>query len=89
MQTTITIDDNLIEEAAKLANTQNKSLLIELALSEFIKHHQPGHQKSRLLERTGTGQKHPRLALGKPGLGQVKFRSDPQLHGGAGAFIFA
>jgi len=55
MQTTITIDDNLIEEAAKLANTQNKSQLIELALSEFIKHHQPGDQKSRLLELYGAG----------------------------------
>ena len=55
MQTTITIDDNLIEEAAKLANTQNKSQLIELALSEFIKHHQPGHQKSGLLELYGAG----------------------------------
>jgi Arc/MetJ family transcription regulator len=40
MQTTITIDDNLIEEAAKLANIQNQSQLIELALSEFIKRRQ-------------------------------------------------
>jgi len=55
MQTTITIDDKLIEEAAKLANTQNQSQLIELALSEFIKHHQPGPQKSKLLELYGAG----------------------------------
>lgn len=39
MQTTITIDDALIEQAAKLANTQDQSQLIELALSEFIEHH--------------------------------------------------
>ena len=55
MQTTITIDDNLIEEAAKLANTHNQSQLIELALSEFIKYHQPGHRKSKLLELYGAG----------------------------------
>lgn len=41
MQTTVNIDDKLIEEAAKLANTQNQSQLIELALREFIEHHQP------------------------------------------------
>lgn len=40
MQTTVNIDDKLIEEAAKLADTQNQSKLIELALIEFIKHHQ-------------------------------------------------
>ena len=40
MQTTVIIDDALIEQAAKLANTQNQSQLIELALIEFIKHHQ-------------------------------------------------
>lgn len=55
MQTTITIDDNLIEQAAKLANTQNQSQLIELALSEFIKHHQAVPQKPRLLELYGAG----------------------------------
>jgi Arc/MetJ family transcription regulator len=45
MQTTITIDDNLLQEAAKLANTDNQSQLIELALSEFIQHHQPTKQR--------------------------------------------
>lgn len=40
MQTTVNIDDKLIEEAAKLADTQNQSQLIELALREFIDHHQ-------------------------------------------------
>lgn len=45
MQTTITIDDNLLQEAAKLANTDNQSQLIELALSEFIQRHQPTKQR--------------------------------------------
>ena len=40
MNTTITIDDALIEQAAKLADTQNQNQLIELALSEFIQHRQ-------------------------------------------------
>ena len=40
MQTTIEINDQLIKEAAKLANTENQSQLIEIALSEFIKNHQ-------------------------------------------------
>jgi uncharacterized protein HemY len=41
MQTTITINDKLLEEAIKLANTDNQSQLIEMALSEFIKNHAP------------------------------------------------
>ena len=40
MQTTIEINEQLITEAAKLANTNNQSQLIEMALSEFIKKHQ-------------------------------------------------
>ena len=36
MQTTITIDDQLLAEAAKLANIDNQSQVIELALNEFI-----------------------------------------------------
>lgn len=55
MQTTITIDDNLLAEAAKIANTDNQSQLIALALSEFIQHHQPTHNKARLLELYGAG----------------------------------
>ncbi len=40
MQTTIIIDDSLLEQAAKLANIDNQSQVIELALHEFIHHHQ-------------------------------------------------
>ena len=40
MQTTIEINDQLINEAARLANIENQSQLIEIALSEFIKNHQ-------------------------------------------------
>lgn len=39
MQTTVNIDDKLIEEATKLADTKDQSQLIELALREFIDHH--------------------------------------------------
>ena len=39
MQTTIEINDQLINEAARLANIENQSQLIEIALSEFIKNH--------------------------------------------------
>ena len=46
MQTTITIDDSLLEQAAKLANIDNQSQVIELALSEFIHHHRVSHKKS-------------------------------------------
>ncbi|NOT86077.1 MAG: type II toxin-antitoxin system VapB family antitoxin [Methylococcaceae bacterium] len=55
MQTTIIIDDNLLAEAAKLANTDNQSQLIEKALSEFIQHHKLTHNKARLLELYGAG----------------------------------
>lgn len=41
MQTTLEINDQLIAEAAKLANTDNQSQVIEMALSEFIKNHAP------------------------------------------------
>jgi hypothetical protein len=41
MQITITIniDDRLLEIAAKLANIENQSEVIELALNEFILRH--------------------------------------------------
>ena len=55
MQTTITIDDKLLEQAAKLANIDNQSKVIELALHEFINHHKESHNKSRLLELYGAG----------------------------------
>lgn len=40
MQTTLNINDVLITEAAKLVHTENQSELIEMALTEFIQHHQ-------------------------------------------------
>jgi hypothetical protein len=40
MQTTLTIDDQLFAEAANLVAVQNPDLLIEMALTEFIKNHQ-------------------------------------------------
>ena len=40
MQTTLTIDDRLFAEAANLVAVQNPDLLIEMALTEFIKNHQ-------------------------------------------------
>jgi len=55
MQTVITVDDSLLERAAKLANIDNQSKLIELALHEFIQHHQESYKKSRLLELYGAG----------------------------------
>lgn len=55
MQTTITIDDNLLQEAAKLANTDNQSQLVEMALSEFIQHHQLTQKKPRILDLLGAG----------------------------------
>ena len=45
MQVTLKIDDKLLEEAAKLAVTQNQSQLIEIALSEFIKNHQQAQKR--------------------------------------------
>ena len=55
MQTTITIDDSLLEQAAKLANIDNQSQVIELALHVFINHHKESHKISRLLELYGAG----------------------------------
>lgn len=40
MQTTLTIDDRLFAEAANLVAVQNPDVLIEMALTEFIKNHQ-------------------------------------------------
>ena len=55
MQTLLTIDDSLLEQAAKLANTQNQNQLIELALSEFIKQHQKLDANSKILGLYGLG----------------------------------
>lgn len=55
MQTTIDINDQLITEAAKLVNIDNKSQLIEMALSEFIKNHSLKRTKTKILELYGTG----------------------------------
>ncbi|SJM90018.1 conserved hypothetical protein [Crenothrix polyspora] len=40
MQTTLIIDDKLFEEAANLVSVQNPNLLVEMALTEFIRNHQ-------------------------------------------------
>ena len=53
MQTTITIDDSLLEEAAKLANIDNQSQVIELALSEFIHHHRQFPKKHDIRDLVG------------------------------------
>jgi hypothetical protein len=45
MQATINIDDKLFEEAAKFAETENQSQLVEIALSEFIKNHQQAQKR--------------------------------------------
>jgi len=55
MQTMLNIDDNLLEQATKLANIDNQSQVIELALIEFIHHHRGSHKKSKLLELYGAG----------------------------------
>lgn len=55
MQTTVTIEDSLIETAAKLANMQNQNQLIELALREFIQNHQPSRKPAKILELYGAG----------------------------------
>jgi hypothetical protein len=54
MQTTINIDENLFAEAIKIANV-DKDKLFEMALSEFIKHHQAPLKKSKLLDLYGSG----------------------------------
>ena len=53
MQTTITIDDQLIEQAARLAETQDQSQIITLALREFIQHHKAQPPKRNLLDLVG------------------------------------
>ncbi len=55
MQTTIEINEQLITKAAKLANTNNQSQLIEMALSEFIKNHSLKRTTAKILELYGTG----------------------------------
>jgi hypothetical protein len=55
MQTTITIDNKLIEEAAKLVDIQNQNQIIEMALQEFIKKHSLNQAKSKLLKLYGAG----------------------------------
>ena len=40
MQTVLTINDQLFQEAANLLAVQNPSQLIEIALTELIKNHQ-------------------------------------------------
>ena len=53
MQTTINIDDSLLEQAAKLANIDNQSQVIELALSEFIHHHRQFPKKHDIRDLVG------------------------------------
>jgi hypothetical protein len=40
MQATLMINDQLFETAANLVSVQNPTLLVEMALTEFIKNHQ-------------------------------------------------
>jgi hypothetical protein len=54
MQTTLTIDDNLWAEAAKLARVENQNQLIALALAEFIQNHAKQSQNN-ILELYGSG----------------------------------
>ena len=49
MQTMLTIDDQLFAEAANLVAVQNPDLLIEMALTEFIKNHQTKKREIRKL----------------------------------------
>lgn len=53
-QTTLTIDDNLFIEAARLVAIQDKNQLVEMALTELIKNHQLS-KKANLLELYGVG----------------------------------
>ncbi|MBF8276887.1 MAG: hypothetical protein HW390_1960 [Candidatus Brocadiaceae bacterium] len=39
MQTTLTIDDKLFQEAANLVSVRNPNLLVEMALTEFVENH--------------------------------------------------
>ncbi len=52
MQTILTINDQLFEDAAKIVSIKNPNLLIEIALKEFIKNHQP-QQKRDIRELVG------------------------------------
>lgn len=45
MQTMIDINDQLITQAAKLAKIDNQNQVIEIALSEYIQHHQPAKKR--------------------------------------------
>ena len=53
-KTTLTIDNNLFTQAAKLVSIEDKSQLVEMALTEFIKNHQSA-KKLNLLDLYGTG----------------------------------
>jgi len=51
MQTTILLDDSLLQEAARYARTDNPGELIQLALREFVRNRRPAQavkQKRRL-----------------------------------------
>ena len=39
MQTTLTIDDKLFQEAANLVSVRNPNLLVKMALTEFVENH--------------------------------------------------
>jgi hypothetical protein len=52
MQTILTINDQLFEDAANIVSIKNPNLLIEIALKEFIKNHQP-QQKRDIRELVG------------------------------------
>lgn len=45
MQTTLLIDDKLFEEAANLVSVQDRNLLMEMALTEFIKNHKASKKR--------------------------------------------
>lgn len=53
-QTTLTLDENLFIQAAKLIAIEDKSRLVEIALQEFIQNHQPA-KKMKLLDLYGMG----------------------------------
>jgi hypothetical protein len=52
MQTILTINDQLFEDAANIVSIKNPNLLIEIVLKEFIKNHQP-QQKRDIRELVG------------------------------------
>lgn len=43
MQTVLNVQDNLWQQALKLANTDNNEELITLALTEFVQSHNPDY----------------------------------------------